>query len=106
MINTYFVRTSFVRTLIAGAVFAFMLIGSVSYSQDNLEKGISAVENGDYLRALDLLKSAPKDKYDGNLYYGIALLRTGSVTESEKFIRAAIKQDDERPEAYAVLGEI
>lgn len=106
MINTYFVRTPFVRTLIAGAVFAFMLIGSVSYSQDNLEKGINAVESGDYLKALDLLKSAPKDKYDGNLYYGIALLRTGSVTESEKFIRAAIKQDDERPEAYAILGEI
>jgi tetratricopeptide (TPR) repeat protein len=112
MITKYFVRSSFVRTLaaklFASAMFAFMLLGSVSitYSQDNLEKGISSVENGDYLRALELLKNESKDKYEANLYYGIALLRTGSAAESEKFIRAAIKQDNERPEAYAILGEI
>ncbi len=98
MITKYFVRTLLVVLFLSAA--------AVSYSQDNLELGISAVENGDYLRALELLKNAPKDKYDGNLYYGIALFRTGSVADAEKFIKAAIKQEDDRPEAYSVLGQI
>jgi tetratricopeptide (TPR) repeat protein len=76
------------------------------YSQDNLDKGIDAVNRGDYLKALDLLKGVSKDKYDANLYYGIALFNTGSVKDAEKYIKDAIKQDDERPEAYSVMGEI
>jgi tetratricopeptide (TPR) repeat protein len=103
MITNYFVRTLLTRTLLAVLFFS---LASVSYSQDNIEKGMQAVESGDYLKALELLKNAPKDKYEGNLYYGIALFKTGSVTEAEKFIKAAIKQEDERPEAYSVLGQI
>lgn len=90
------------RTLIA----ALLISASALYSQDNLDRGIQAVESGDYLKALDLLKNESKDKYEANLYYGIALFNTGSVSEAEKFIKAAIKQEDERPEAYSVLGEI
>lgn len=97
MITRYFALTLFSVLFVTAAI---------TYSQDNLEKGITAVENGDYLKALDLLKSAPKDKYEGNLYYGIALFKTGSVSEAEKFIKAAIAQEDDRPEAYSVLGEI
>lgn len=92
-----------VRTLIAILVLSTAM---VTHSQDNLDKGIAAVNSGDYVRALNLLKSVSKDKYEANLYYGIALFNTGSVIEAEKFIKDAIKQDNERPEAYSVLGEI
>jgi tetratricopeptide (TPR) repeat protein len=76
------------------------------YGQDNLDKGIDAIKRGDYIKALELLKGVSKDSYDANLYYGIALFETGSLTEAEKFLKAAIRNDDERPEAYSYLGQI
>jgi len=76
------------------------------YAQDNLEKGISAIKKGDYLNALNLLKSVEKDSYNANLYYGIALFYTGSEKDAEKYLKTAIKKDDERPEAYSFLGEL
>lgn len=91
------------RTLFA---FLFLLASLNLYSQDNLEKGISAVKKGDYLNALNLLKNADKDSYNANLYYGIALFYTGSEKDAEKFFKTAIKKDDERPEAYSFLGEL
>lgn len=103
MITKYLNGKHFFTALLAAMI---IFAGQVTYSQDNLEKGIRAINAGDYITALNLLKSAPKDKYEGNLYYGIALFNTGSTAEAEKFIRAAIKQEDDRPEAYAVLGEI
>lgn len=103
MITKYLNGKHFFTALLAAVI---IFAGQVTYSQDNLEKGIAAINKGDYVTALNLLKSAPKDKYEGNLYYGIALFNTGSTAEAEKFIKAAIKQEDERPEAYSVLGEI
>lgn len=76
------------------------------YAQDNLEKGMDAVNRGDYLGGLNLLKGVSKDSYDANLYYGIALFNTGSVKDAEKFLKDAIKKDDERPEAYSALGQL
>src|SRR4030095_8185058 len=84
----------------------FLIAAINVYAQDNLEKGIAAVKKGEYVNALNLLKSAPHDSYDANLYYGTALFKTGSLKEAEKFIKDAIKKDDERPEAYSVLGGI
>ncbi|MCX7877826.1 MAG: tetratricopeptide repeat protein [Ignavibacteria bacterium] len=81
-----------------------LLYCSVTFAQ--LDKGIEAVKRGDYLTALNILKGVSKDSYEANLYYGIALFQTGSVKEAEKFLKDAVKKDDERPEAYAVLGEI
>jgi tetratricopeptide (TPR) repeat protein len=80
------------------------------YAQDKLKDGISAIKRGDFIKAVELLKSAvsrdEKNSYDGNLYYGIALYRTGSLDEAAKHLNIAVKIDDERPEAYSVLGEI
>ncbi len=75
-------------------------------SQDNLEKGISAIKRGDYVQALELLKGVSKDSYEANLYYGIALFETGSIVDAEKFLKSAISKDNERPEAYSIIGEI
>jgi predicted negative regulator of RcsB-dependent stress response len=75
------------------------------FAQGNLEKGIDAIKKGEYIKALELLKGEKKDSYDANLYYGIALFETGSIAEAEKSFKAAIRKDDERPEAYS-MGEI
>jgi tetratricopeptide (TPR) repeat protein len=87
-------------------LFWILLLTFNVYSQDNLEKGIAAVKRGEYVTALDVLKGVSKDSYEANLYYGIALFNTGSVKDAEKFIKDAIKKDNERPEAYSVLGQI
>jgi tetratricopeptide (TPR) repeat protein len=84
----------------------FIAFGVTSNAQDNLEKGIAAVNRGDYVNALNLLKGVSKDSYNANLYYGIALFYTGSEKDAEKYLKDAVKQDDERPEAYSSLGEI
>jgi tetratricopeptide (TPR) repeat protein len=98
MITKYFFRKAYAVLFLVTAINA--------YAQDNLEKGIAAVKKGDYVNALSLLKGVSKDSYDANLYYGIALFKTGSLKDAEKLIKDAVKKDEERPEAYAVLGTI
>lgn len=88
--------------LIAFTVFTAITVRA----DDNLDRGIAAIKAGDYVKALDILKSVSKDSYEANLYYGIALFKTGSPAEAEKSLKAAIKNDEERPEAYSSLGEI
>lgn len=88
------------------AICVTMIFVAVVNAQDNLEKGIDAVKRGDYLGGLNMLKGVSKDSYDANLYYGTALFQTGSVKDAEKFLKDAIKKDEERPEAYSALGEI
>ena len=100
MITKYIFRGLYVLLIVASALSANI------NAQDNLEKGISAVKKGEYLNALALLKGVSKDSYEANLYYGIALFNTGSEKDAEKYLKAAIKNDDERPEAYGVMGEI
>jgi tetratricopeptide (TPR) repeat protein len=90
---------------------SFVLLGlNASYAQDNLSEGIKAVKQGEYLKAVDLLKKAvsgdDKDSYDANYYYGVALFNTGSLADAEKYLKKAVNIDDERPEAYAVIGEV
>lgn len=87
-------------------IILFAAIGFAANAQDNLEKGIAAVNKGDYVNALNLLKGVSKDSYNANLYYGIALFYTGSEKEAEKYLKEAVKKDEERPEAYSVMGEI
>ncbi|HEY3250080.1 MAG TPA: tetratricopeptide repeat protein [Ignavibacteria bacterium] len=98
------------KALIGGSKILILLLilfaAPLGFAQDNLEKGISAVKSGDYVKALELLKGVSKDSYDANLYYGIALYKTGSLAEAEKSLKQAVRKDDERPEAYSVLGEI
>lgn len=95
----------FTKNLLRAVTF-FMIFAAAINAQDNLEKGINAVKKGDYLGALNLLKGVSKDSYDANLYYGIALFQTGSVKDAEKFLKDAVKKDEERPEAYSALGEL
>jgi tetratricopeptide (TPR) repeat protein len=88
--------------LIAFTVFTAITLRA----DDNLNRGIAAIKAGDYVKALDILKSVSKDSYEANLYYGIALFKTGSLADAEKSLKAAIRNDEERPEAYSSLGEI
>lgn len=88
------------------AVTVLVLFSAAINAQDALDKGIDAVKKGDYLGALNTLKGVSKDSYDANLYYGIALFQTGSIKDAEKFLKDAVKKDEERPEAYSVLGEL
>jgi len=85
-------------------LFAVLIAGKI-YAQDNLSKGIDAVNRGDYVQALSLLKSAP-DSYDKDAYYGLALLKTGSLADAEKTLKAATQRETERPEAYSFLGQV
>ena len=96
------------KKYLAILVITFAFISNVAFSQDNVEKGINAVKRGDYVTALDLLKNAVKSspKYDANCYYGIALYKTGSLDEAEKYFKIALKDDDEGIEALKGLGEV
>ncbi|MFA5404198.1 MAG: hypothetical protein WC358_04625, partial [Ignavibacteria bacterium] len=74
-------------------IIIFALFSNCAISQDNVEKGIKAVKKGDYLTALNLLKNVVNKDigYDANCYYGIALLKTGSVDEAEKYLKISLK---------------
>lgn len=94
--------------LIFLVLFSSLVFNSVSYAQSDLRDGIDAFKSGNYLKALDLLKSAVNtDKtYEAYYYYGYALLKTGSLTDAEKFEKLAVDKDSERPEAFSVLGQV
>lgn len=96
-----------VKYLILCFYFSFLILSNV-YAQDNLKKGISAVNRGDYITALNLLKDVVKtDKgYEANYYYGEALFKTGSTDDAEKYLNIALKDDDEGIMALKDLGEI
>ncbi|MGH2575646.1 MAG: tetratricopeptide repeat protein, partial [Ignavibacteria bacterium] len=106
----YYTRNMNINKKITMFLLAFIFAGlSQVAAQSDLENGISAVNRGDYLNAVALLKRAvSKDSksYDANLYYGIALYQTGSLKDAEKYIKKAVSIDNEKPEAYSSLGEI
>ena len=87
-------------------IFFVFISASNLYSQIDL--GISAVKNGDYLRAVNILKPLvnQEDSYDGYYYYGLALLNTGSATTAEEFLNKALKKDDEGVGALTALGDL
>jgi tetratricopeptide (TPR) repeat protein len=89
-------------------IFSVFIFTKIAPAQNNLQEGIIAVKNGNYLKALELLKPAVNtDKtYEGYYYYGYALLKTGSLAEAEKYEKLAIDKDNERPEGLSALGEI
>jgi tetratricopeptide (TPR) repeat protein len=89
-------------------IITFALFSNYAFSQDNVEKGKNAVKKGDYLTALNLLQNAVKTNksYDANCYYGIALLKTGSLDDAEKYLKIALKDDDEGIDAMRSLGEL
>lgn len=96
------------KKYLAFLIIIIALFTNYAFSQDNVEKGINAVKRGDYLSALNLLKSeVSKSKdYDVNCYYGIALFKTGSVEDAEKYLKIALKDDDEGIDALRTMGEI
>ena len=95
------------KNLILFLYFCFLFFSNV-YSQDNLKKGIDAVNRGDYVSALNLLKDVVKSNkdYEPNYYYGEALLSTGSLADAEKYFNIALKDDDEGVLALKGMGEI
>ncbi len=97
---------SFIRKTPAIALVVLMTCLFNIYAQDNLDMGIEAVKKGDYVKALEYLKGVSKDKYDASLYYGIALFKTGSLADAEKNLKNAVNIDEEKPDAYAALGEL
>jgi len=96
------------KKYLAISVVIFAFFTNTAFSQDNVEKGMNAVKKGDYVTALNLLKSevSKSQKYDANCYYGIALFKTGSIDEAEKYLKIALKDDDEGIEALKSLGEV
>lgn len=96
------------KLIITFFLLVFASYNSVILAQDNLRDGINAVKNGDYVKALDLLKSAlaKENSYDANLYYSYALFKTGSIADAERYVSVAINIDEERADGYSVLGEI
>jgi tetratricopeptide (TPR) repeat protein len=89
-------------------IITLALYSNYAFSQDNVEKGKSTVKKGDYLTALNLLQNVVKTNkgYDANCYYGIALLKTGSLDDAEKYLNIALKDDDEGIDAMRSLGEL
>ncbi|MBV6477683.1 MAG: Lipopolysaccharide assembly protein B [Ignavibacteria bacterium] len=81
---------------------------SYSYSQDSFEKGINAAKNGDYVTAVNLLKSTvnSEDSYEGFYYYGLALLNTGSIKQAENEFQKALKKDSEGIGALKGMGDL
>jgi tetratricopeptide (TPR) repeat protein len=95
------------RRLIISLILFFIFSVNLM-AQDNLQKGIDAVKRGDYVAAVNLLKTvAPGNSgYEANYYYGKALLETGSLKEAEQFLNKALQKDDEGIEALTALGEL
>jgi tetratricopeptide (TPR) repeat protein len=96
------------KKLLVLIIIIFAFYSGNAFSQDNTEKGINAVKKGDYLTALNLLQNVVKTNknYDANCYYGIALLKTGSLDDAEKYLKIALKDDDEGIDAMKSLGEL
>jgi tetratricopeptide (TPR) repeat protein len=96
-------------TLIITLFFSLLFLsGNCSLAQDNCTEGINEVKGGNYIRGIDLLKTEilKNNSYECNLYYAYALFKTGSIADAERYISNAINIDNERAEAYSVLGEI
>lgn len=95
------------RRLILSLILFFIFSVNLM-AQDNLKKGIDAVKKGDYVTAVNLLKTvAPSSKdYEANYYYGKALLETGSLKEAEQFLNKALADDDEGVDAMTALGQL
>lgn len=89
-------------------IFCVFIIAKIAPAQNNLQEGITAVKNGNYLKALELLKPVVNTEktYEGYYYYGYALFKTGSLSDAEKYEKLAIDKDNERPEAFSAIGEI
>ncbi len=88
-------------------IVAFIIISSSGvYSQT--EQGIDAAKSGDYLRAVELLKSSAdkEDSYEVYYYYGLSLLNTGSIKQAETVLNKALKKDDEGIGALTTLGDL
>lgn len=96
------------KKYLAVLILAVIFFSANAFAQDNVDKGMNAVKRGDYITALNLLKDVVKSntKYDANAYYGIALLKTGSTDEAEKYFKIALRDDDEGIEALKGLGEV
>lgn len=88
-------------------IVAIILLASNGvYSQ--VDQGVNAAKRGDYVKAVELLKSVAdkQDNYEVYYYYGLSLLNTGSVKQAEKFLNKALKKDDEGIGALTALGDL
>lgn len=91
------------------AILIAFVFSNVGFSQDNLERGIASVKRGDYVKAVEQLQNAVKKdpaSYKANVYYGIALQRTGASKDAEKYLKTAVGIDNEKPDAYNALGQL
>lgn len=92
---------------ILALTFALIAFSHVQ-SQDNFEKGINAAKRGDYVTALNLLKSTvnAENSYEGYYYYGLSLLNTGSLKQAEAEFQKALKKDSEGTDALKGMGDL
>lgn len=82
------------------------LIATSSFAQ--VSEGIKAAKSGDYVKAVNLMKSGigSESGYDANYYYGLALFKTGAVKQAETYLNKALKADEEGVEALMTLGNL
>ncbi len=68
--------------------------GETASFELHLTKGILAIDQKEYIKAIEVLKTALKQKPDdlsANLYLGIALCSSGNEQEGEKLLKKALK---------------
>ncbi len=89
-------------------LFVLIFLFNNIFAQDNKKKGIEAVQKGEYITGIQLLKDVVKkdDDYDVNYWYAYALFMTENYKEAEKYFKIALEDDDEGIDALKGLGDI
>ena len=98
------------------AYFVFVILfffASPAFSEETptfdfyMTKGTLALDQKNYIQAIDDFNAALKDKPDdpsATLYIGIALRKIGNQQEAEKLLKKTVKLDPQSPRANLELG--
>jgi Flp pilus assembly protein TadD len=91
----------------------FLIVSSVAYAEEkatlerSVTKGILALDQQDYEKAVDYFHDAVQEKPDdpsANLYLGIALNNSGNEQEGEYFLKKSLNLDPLSPQTNLELG--
>jgi len=90
----------------------FVVILALTFSSSSfaqgIDAGINAAKSGDYVKAVNLMKSSINSEtgYEANYYYGLSLFQTGATKQAETYLNKALKDDDEGIEALRTMGDL
>jgi tetratricopeptide (TPR) repeat protein len=84
-----------------------LTFSNASFAQ-GIDAGIKAAQSGDYVKAVNLMKSSINSEsgYEANYYYGLALFQTGATKQAETYLNRALKDDEEGIEALKTMGDL